>query len=325
MVTQTSKALRTRTGLRLASGVLALSLLVSLAWSASAFASLAPVFPQEPEVLFVHSSSVVLHGSVNPQGTLTKYYFAYGACEPVSACASSTPVHESAANEEVAVTQEVTGLQSGTTYHYRFVASNENGQTSESTEGTFTTQPPVIPQAITGSTSAIRANSALISGQVDPDGQPAVYAFELGVYNATATRYGIVYTASAGAGTSLASQTLELSGLQPGRTYSYRINIESGYGSATGDAQMFTTLGAPAILPVATVLPQLATPEIAFPFAPASSQTKTLSRAQKLARALKACRKTPKRRRAACERTARNRNGAAQHHTPKHTKKGSKK
>lgn len=285
--------------------------------------AVAPVFPTEPEAQFVHSESVVFHGVVNPENALTKYRFVYGPCEPVSACANSTPEQESGVYGEVPITQEATGLQPGTVYHYRLVATNEHAQTSESPEGTFTTGPPVTPQAITGGTSAITATSALIGGEVDPDGQPATYLFELGIYNGTSTQYGVVSSGSAGGSASLVSETLQLAGLQPGTTYAYRIRIESGYGGMVGETHLFTTEGLPAILSIPSVLSTLATPQIVFPAATktVSSRSSGLTRAQKLKRALKACRKQAKHKRTVCERQARKTYSPQ----PKHKRKGSVK
>ena len=68
------------------------------------------------------------------------------------------------------------------------------------------------------------STSAVITGAVNPDGVPAGYAFELGVYNGTSTQYTIVYSAEAGSGNTPVEESLPVTGLQPGTTYAYRID-----------------------------------------------------------------------------------------------------
>ena len=146
---------------------------------------------------------------------------------------------------------------------------------------------------------------------MNPDGLPASYAFELGVYNGAATQYGVVFSAPAGTSTVAVEETLALSGLQPGTTYAFRIAISSGYvenesHTVQGAPVTFTTAGLPEVLSVPAVLAQLAIPNISFPVAVASkSTTKALTNAQKLAKALKVCKKKSKSKRSACEKQAR--------------------
>ena len=166
-----------------------------------------------------------------------------------------------------------------TTYSYRLVADNEHeeaGHVSQGgetigTEGHFTTGASPIPVAQTGSASGVGATSATIAGLVDPDGQPAVYAFELGVYNGPGTRYGgcglrCVWGKRHGE----VPESLGLTGLQPGTTYAYRIVLKSGYGESTGQTVIFTTEGLPSVLALPAPLAQLAVPAITFP-----AETKT--------------------------------------------------
>jgi hypothetical protein len=166
-------------------------------------------------------------------------------------------------------------LQPGTPYRYRLRAINENAEKTESyervgVEGEFTTGAAPAPSVSTGGSSAVTATSALISGTVDPDGLPASYAFELGVYNGANTQYGVVFSGSAGASLTAEERTLALSGLQPGTTYAYRVTISSGYivnetHTIQGATATFTTAGVPAVLVSPSALAQLSVPSIVFP------------------------------------------------------------
>jgi hypothetical protein len=237
-------------------------------------AYVAPKIVGTPSTPFVRISSAVMFGEVNPENARTTYKFQYGPCDHLDDCPglSTVGVSQSGAYGKIGTTSEATGLQPATVYHYRLLAESENAGKTEkaaaaSAEGTFTTGAAPAVQALTGPAGAVGATSATVSGTVNPDGQPATYAFELGVYQEANTRYGVVFSGAAGAGATPIAQTLTLSGLQPGTTYAYRIKITSGYGTATGAPMLFTTTGLPAVLlsPVSPAL--LAIPDIAFPAA----------------------------------------------------------
>jgi hypothetical protein len=239
-----------------------------------------------PSASFVTSASVVFSGALNPENTSTAYEFQYApACAAGEACPAigqapgmlETAVQESAAYGLLGTTAEASGLQPQTSYRYRLVAVNEKGQEAVSEtggsvlpEGTFTTSAGPAPAANTGVASAVGASSATITGSVDPDGLPATYSFELGVYEGAATHYGDAFSGPAGAGSVALEESLGLTGLQPGTTYAFRIAIHSGYihnseNTLQGALALFTTAGVPAVLSAPVSLAQLAIPAIAFP------------------------------------------------------------
>ncbi len=249
--------------------------------------SLPPRILGQPSAQFVTDFSAVLFAELNPERATTRYEFQYGPCENLDNCPAKTTTLtlESNAYGQIGTTQEISGLQPNTTYHYRLLASNEQetaghkeGGAVTGPQGTFTTGPAPSVQATTGAATAITTTGAVVSGTINPDGQPAAYSFELGVYTGTSTQYGIVYSASTNAETTPISESLDLSGLQPGTTYAYRITIHSGYGTAQGQPVTFTTEGLPTVLSPPSSLPQLAIPNIAFPGGPA---TKPVSKTKK--------------------------------------------
>lgn len=290
-------------------------------------ATVPPRIVGEPFIAFVSPSSAVLYGQVNPENAPTRYAIQYapaaGCAELEGACAGrleASPLSSSGYGAQV-VAQEATGLQPATLYRYRLVAANEAGERAvdenggaQLPEGEFETAPARVVTAQTDGASQVGTTSAVVSGSVDPDGQPSTYAFEMGVYNGADTRFGVVYSASAGR--EAAEETLALTGLQPGTTYAYRITIYFGDGSlsgssATGAALTFTTAGLRAALSSPPSLALLSTPAIVFPKEPAKKPAaKKLTRAQQLANALKACKKKPRAKRAACERAAHKKYGA---------------
>ena len=236
----------------------------------------------EPRVSFVSSSSAVMFGELNPENASTSYWFEYAkACDAgEEACpeldtvpgVAKTQVLESSVYGKIGTTLEASGLQPATTYRYQLLASNEQtlagktvGGVATGSEGSFTTAPAPVPVAQTGSVSGLGATSATISGSVNPDGQPAVYEFELGVYAGSQTQYGIAFSGPTGDSATPLEESLGLTGLQPGATYAYRIKVSSGYGAAYGEPVLFTTMGLPAVIVAPVPLPQLTVPDIAFP------------------------------------------------------------
>jgi hypothetical protein len=85
----------------------------------------------------VGQNTAKLTGTVNPQGSATSYKFQYG---PTSSYGTeTTPVTAGAGSTASAASSTLTGLASGTTFHYRIVATNANGQTTTGVDRTFTT------------------------------------------------------------------------------------------------------------------------------------------------------------------------------------------
>ncbi|HEY3828918.1 MAG TPA: NHL repeat-containing protein [Solirubrobacteraceae bacterium] len=281
----------------------------------------APKVIGEPSASFVTSSGVVIYGELNPENDRTEYLVEYAAGEKTleelcpaglakEKCmgVSRTAALESDAYGQTGATLESRGLQPDTQYHYRLVAKNEAAEVLGTEGAPFQTAPAAQVQAQTGAAGSITATSATVTGTVNPDGQPATYTFELGVYDGAATQYSVVFSGPAGAGVVPAPESLALTGLQPGTTYAFRIEVASGYGTATGEAVLFTTAGLPAVLAVPAPLPMLVVPDVVFP--PATGSTvikKSVMNGRKLAKALKACEQKPKKQRAACKQQARKR------------------
>jgi IPT/TIG domain len=87
----------------------------------------------------VQETSAVLRGSVDPNNGETHYYFEYGT---TTAYGNKVPLEPGedigSGSTFVAVSKAVSGLKQGTEYHYRVVASNDQG-TSFGSDQTFRT------------------------------------------------------------------------------------------------------------------------------------------------------------------------------------------
>ncbi|HZL16123.1 MAG TPA: hypothetical protein VFG23_00130 [Polyangia bacterium] len=252
-------------------------------------------------------SSANVTGTVNPETLETSYSYQYGLSTEYGASEPAYPgIEAGVGRSDVPAPFTLSPLMPGTTYHYRLVARNEEG-TGYGQDETFTTVADQLPIVSTGPPSGISTSAATISGTVDPQEVQATYDFEYG----TDTAYGTQVSGTAFPQQGAQAVTLSLQGLQPGTTYHYRLVASNPGGTAEGADQTFTTPGIldPLVFPVTA--PLIGTPALTFPSGSqantGTTETKKLTNAQKLAKALKACAKKPKQERAACKRAARKR------------------
>ncbi len=247
-------------------------------------------------------TSATIAAEIDADAAASEYFLEYGQGEPRGAPGSPTRVQtlpaEPAGPQPVApITLEE--LTPDTTYHYRIVAVNEAGSTP-GPEGSFTTDPPQPPTASTGEPFEVTQTSATITATVNPDGLPTTYTFEVG----TDTSYGTQSFGEAGSGASAVSVSLPLTGLLPATTYHYRIVASNQDGTSQGADHTFTTPGSPS--PIAVPPQSFALLPFTLPSEPPPlvGHSQPLTRTQKLARALRACKRKPKNKRAACVRQA---------------------
>ncbi|HWM64929.1 MAG TPA: hypothetical protein VNP96_13190, partial [Solirubrobacterales bacterium] len=70
-----------------------------------------------------------MHGTVNPAGQQTSYQFEYGTTTSYGSNIPTTPQGIGSGSQDVEVSEEVEGLQPGTTYHFRVAATSSSGTT----------------------------------------------------------------------------------------------------------------------------------------------------------------------------------------------------
>jgi len=192
----------------------------------------------------VTASGATLNGSVNPNGSATSYAFQWG---PTSGYGHETPLTSAGAGTTaVTVSAPVSGVASGTTYHFRIIAINSGG-TAVGSDQTFTTTgtapaPSTPPSATTGSASGVSQTSATVNGTVNPAGQATTYYFEFGPTN----NYGYETSPTdGGSGSAAEPASANLTQLTPGTTYHYRLVAVSPGGTTLGADQTFTTTASP--------------------------------------------------------------------------------
>jgi sugar lactone lactonase YvrE len=74
-------------------------------------------------------TSATLKATVNPEGLATTYQFEYGKTTSYGSKVPASPKSIGSGTSNVAVSEPVTGLAAGTTYHYRVVAGSSEGPT----------------------------------------------------------------------------------------------------------------------------------------------------------------------------------------------------
>ena len=94
----------------------------------------------------VGETSADLNARINPSGFDTTYHFEYGTTPEYGSVAPATDVDIGSADADQTVTQHVSDLQPGVTYHFRVVATNKWG-TTVGDDTTFDYFPPTCPNA----------------------------------------------------------------------------------------------------------------------------------------------------------------------------------
>jgi hypothetical protein len=183
-----------------------------------------------------------VEGSVDPDGAgdITACEFRYGEDTGYSAgsapCAPGAPI-----SSPSSVSATLSGLVSGTTYHYRLFLTNANGTQMSTGDQTFTT-PPATESVATGQASAVEKDRAQLNGSYTGDGQEVHYFFEWGKTNG----YGHTTPAppDGNAGTASGPQNVapvQISGLEPTTTYHYRLVVSTASGITRGQDETLTT------------------------------------------------------------------------------------
>jgi hypothetical protein len=162
---------------------------------------------------------------------LTKGYGSEAPCNP-------SPIYSS----DTSVSADLPSLFTEADYHYRLKVGNPNG-TNLTFDNVLHTV--AVLKAKTESVTNLTPTSATFNGVLDPDGMDTEYKFQYGLD----TKYDLE-TDWAGAG-SAAGVTpvtpVDVTKLQPGRTYHYRLVAENELGTTYANDRTFTVPSRPLI------------------------------------------------------------------------------
>ncbi|MGD9694340.1 MAG: hypothetical protein AB7V42_01620 [Thermoleophilia bacterium] len=176
-------------------------------------------------------------GQIDPRGFATTYRVEYGTS--ASYGAQTAPVPAGSGTGDVPLSAPVTGLAPGTTYHWRLVATSDQG-TFTGPDRTVTT---LAPPTASGFSSTPAEDRFTAHATVDANGVATTVTIE---YGAT-TAYGSTAPGAPLSGADPVAVDIPVTGLAAGTTYHWRVVATSADGTFTGPDQTVTTLAPPVI------------------------------------------------------------------------------
>lgn len=165
----------------------------------------------------VTDMSAALHGSVNPNGSETTYYFQWGLTNAYGVQSAAHSVGRGTAR--VSVSARVDGLIPGTTYHYRLVATNAAG-TTIGADRAFKTAGNPPPGVTTGPAAQVGKNSVTVTAVISPNNQATTYYFQ---YGTSAAYLQQTIAATLPASMTPVTVAASLQGLEARTIFHYRI------------------------------------------------------------------------------------------------------
>jgi hypothetical protein len=180
-------------------------------------------------------TEATLHGTIEPAGTeVTGCAFEYGASSELTQSAACEPAGPYTGSTPVAVTAHLTGLNAGTVYGYRIIASGAGGSVNGAVKS-FATRGPRISNSEAGNLSLTKV---VAHAAIEPAGEATTYHVQYG----TSTAYGSnTPDAELQAGEEPVTVSVPLAGLQPATTYHFRFVASNTTATATGADVEFTT------------------------------------------------------------------------------------
>ena len=191
---------------------------------------LVPVVTNAPAGLGVRYATVA--GSVDTRSLTTSYVIEYG---PTGTEHRTAPQSVPPAVGPTPLDATLEGLAPGSSFRYRILATNAFG----TTPGDLVSAATLTPSApALATTLDVGERSATITATVDPRGDPTTLLAEYGTTSAYGSRIGPI---DVGRGAGPRTLPIELTGLEPGSTYHFRV-VATNPSGATGtpDAALTT-------------------------------------------------------------------------------------
>ena len=183
------------------------------------------------------SNNVTLYGFVIPNGGASTAWFEYGTTTNYGHTTAGVFVN---ATNSLYLSNSITGLASGTLYHYQLVASNSAG-TGSGGDLPLTSLPSgaSAPTAVTLAATSVTSTGAVFNGNVAPNGVATTVSW---FYGGT-TNYGHATSSLqvSGVGTNATTVSNSVSGLSPGVLYHVELLAVNSAGSTAGGDVTFAT------------------------------------------------------------------------------------
>jgi len=219
----------------------------------------------------VSQNSATLNGYVVPNGVNTNAYFEYGTTQSFGNVTSSVYVNSSGTG----YTSSISGLNPNTTYYYRAMANNAQGNTTPGNTLSFTTNAQVIvntgavPTVTTLLATERTGVTARLNGLVFATGNQTANAwFEWGTDSSMSNKTQV---SNVGALPTVKHSDY-ITGLVQGQKYYYRIVAENSYGKVYGEMNTFVSEVSVAPAPV-TITPSQPKPAVLKPVTVAVTST----------------------------------------------------
>ncbi|MFL5844273.1 MAG: hypothetical protein ACJ762_06225 [Solirubrobacteraceae bacterium] len=188
----------------------------------------------------VTSQAATLNATINSSGGLpTNYQLQTSPNGVVWTTQASGTVP---ANVTQAVSGTATGLQPSTVYRVRVIGNRTFGNPDvTSAETTFLTD-GVAPTIVSTSADSVLSDSARLVAYVNPNSTQTSYRFEYGTSSGALVNRVPTPNGQLGAGPDAILAAAEISGLQPAKTYYYRVvAVSATQGTTAGPERTFTT------------------------------------------------------------------------------------
>ncbi len=191
----------------------------------------------------ITKTSATVSATVNPSGgTPSACTFEYGL---TAGYGQSVPcaLLPGTGTSAVGVSAALSGLAPGRTYHYRVVATNNDGPVGTGSDATFKTEPPAPALASTEPPTSVTQSTAVLNGMVDPDGgevESCVFSVQSETFNTD-----VQCEQSPGSGMSQVPVTGRVAGLSPNTLYTVKLTALNAGGGIGGLTLTFRTLPNP--------------------------------------------------------------------------------
>jgi len=187
-------------------------------------------------VVFVSATSVLLNGSVNPEGSPVTVWFNYGTTTNYGSATTNPPIALLNDTSNDAVQALLTNLAPAATYHFQLIASNNVGVAS-TPDQVFATPgaAPAIASVVPTNISAVVAS---LQGSVNPNGLDTAAWIKWG----TSTGYGnTTPSVICGNGSTNIGVFFVLTNLTAGTLYHVELVATNAAGMAQAPDVVFTT------------------------------------------------------------------------------------
>jgi uncharacterized repeat protein (TIGR03803 family) len=207
----------------------------------------------------VSANDATLNGTVVPDAPTAMAWFQWGVDTNYSGGSSATVVVPAYMSNAIALSNSLSGLVGGTTYHYQLVASNIDGIAYGNDQTFSTPAGAVAPTATTLAAVGATSNTATLTGGVSANGATTLAYFQFGATMSYGSQTSSARVRGADTNTVRVSNAVAM--LLPGTIYHFQLVAVNSVGTNYGGDQVFATLGPPgaSTAPAAAVMATSAT------------------------------------------------------------------